>query len=225
MSQLLTISLFDLLKLREIKLKKNTAKPFGKVEAKLINKKDILRMYLSKGSLSNCEEVADGVAERSVTDLARLILFKLDLNDGLYQITDGRDYKQTGFWSVFKFGMILTMGRSGPREQWEDLYRQMWRPAESSEVAGVINRGNTSVATCFSCSTEESVGIKLMHKMGSGQCHFAKGKSQPKHYEQAFWLDLYWPSGGTLCPALGPILPRRCRVIGESLEDSSGNKQ
>lgn len=28
------------------------------------------------------------------------------------------------------------MGRSGSREQWEDLYRKMWRPAESSEVAG-----------------------------------------------------------------------------------------
>lgn len=44
--------------------------------------------------------------------------------------------------------------------------------------------------------------------MGPGQCYFVKGKSQPKHYEQAFWLDFYWPSGGTLCPALGPILPR-----------------
>lgn len=43
-------------------------------------------MYLSNGSLSNCEEVADGVAERSVTDLARFSIFKLDLNDGLYQI-------------------------------------------------------------------------------------------------------------------------------------------
>lgn len=50
------------------------------------------------------------------------------------------------------------MGRSGTREQWEDLYRQMWRPAESSEVAGVITRGNTSVTTCFSCSTEEALG-------------------------------------------------------------------
>lgn len=82
----MTVSLFDLLKSREIKLEKTTAKPFGKVEAKLIKKKDILRVYLSKGSLSNCEEVADGVAERSVTDLARFSVFKLDLNDGLYQI-------------------------------------------------------------------------------------------------------------------------------------------
>lgn len=82
----MTVSLFGLLKLREIKLKKTTAKPFGKVEAKLIKKKDILSVYLSKGSLSNCEEVADGVAERSVTDLARFSIFKLDLNDGLYQI-------------------------------------------------------------------------------------------------------------------------------------------
>lgn len=39
MSQLLTISLFDILKLREIKLEKTTAKPFGKVEEKLIKKK------------------------------------------------------------------------------------------------------------------------------------------------------------------------------------------
>lgn len=88
-----------------------------------------------------------------------------------------------------------------------------------------MDRGNTSVATCFSCSTEEDLGVKLMHKMGPSQCHFAKGKSQPKHYEQAFWLDLYWPSGGTLYPALGPILPRRCRAIGESQVESSGNKQ
>lgn len=138
---------------------------------------------------------------------------------------DGRDYKQTGFWSVFKFGMILTMGRNGPREQWEDIYRQMWRPAESSEATGVINRGNTSVAMCFSCPTEEALGVKLMHKMGPGQCYFAKGKPQPKHYEQAFWQDLYWPSGGTLCPALDPVLPRRCRAIGENLEYSSGNNQ
>lgn len=38
MSQLLTILLSDLLKLREINLEKTTAKPFGKVEAKLIIK-------------------------------------------------------------------------------------------------------------------------------------------------------------------------------------------
>lgn len=48
----------------------------------------------------------------------------------------GETTSRLAFWSVFKFRIILTMGRSGSREQWEDLYRKMWRPAESSEVAG-----------------------------------------------------------------------------------------
>lgn len=48
----------------------------------------------------------------------------------------GETTSRLDFWSVFKFRIILTMGRSGSREQWEDLYRKMWRPAESSEVAG-----------------------------------------------------------------------------------------
>ena len=137
---------------------------------------------------------------------------------------DGRDYKQTGFWSGFKFRMILTMGRTGPREQQADPYRQMPRPAETCEVAGLINRGNTSVTMWpGSCSTEEDLGVKMEHKVGTGRCHFAKGKSQPGQYEQAFWLALYWPSGGTLCPALGLVLPKRCGAIGQSLEESSGN--
>lgn len=49
MSQLLTISLSDLLKLREIKLEKSTAKPFGKVEAKLIKKKNHTESLFIKG--------------------------------------------------------------------------------------------------------------------------------------------------------------------------------
>lgn len=60
---------------------------------------------------------------------------------------DGRDDKQTGFWSWFKFRMILNMGRSGPREQQADPHRQMPRPAETCEVAGLINRENMAEIT------------------------------------------------------------------------------
>lgn len=47
----------------------------------------------------------------------------------------------------------------------------------------------------------------MKHMVGISQCHVAKGKLQPMQYEQAFWLALYQPSGGTLCPALSPVLP------------------
>lgn len=110
---------------------------------------------------------------------------------------DGRDYKQTGFWSGFKFRMIFTMGRSGPREKWADQYRQMLRHAETCKVAGLINRGSTSLTMWpDSCSTEEDLGIKMEHKVNTSWCHFAKGKSQLGQYEQAFWL------AGWLCTGL-----------------------
>lgn len=62
----------------------------------------------------------------------------------------------------------------------------------------------------------------MKHKVGKSHCHFANGKShaKPMQCEQAFWLALYQPSGGTLCPALGPVLPKRCGTIGESLGTS-----
>lgn len=105
--------------------------------------------------------------------------------------------------------MILNMGRSGPREQQADPHRQMPRPAETCKVAGLINRENMSEITWPGiCSTEEDLVVKMEHKVGTSRYYLAKGKSQPGQYYQAFWLALYWPSGGTLSPALSPMLPK-----------------
>lgn len=58
------------------------------------------------------------------------------------------------------------MGRSGPREQQVDPYRQMPRPAETCEVAGLINRENMSEITWPGiCSTEEDLVVKMEHKV------------------------------------------------------------
>lgn len=47
------------------------------------------------------------------------------------------------------------------------IYTDKCGPAESSLVAEVINRGNTSVAMCVSCPTEEALRVKLMHESRS----------------------------------------------------------
>lgn len=54
-----------------------------------------------------------------------------------------------------------------------------------------------------SCSTVEDLGVKMEHNAGTSWCHFAKGKSLLRQYEQAFWLALYQLSGGTVS-SFGP---------------------
>lgn len=70
-----------------------------------------------------------------------------------------------------------------------------------------------------SCSTEEDLGVKMEHNAGTSWCHFAKGKSPLR---LSGWLCTSFQV--EQCPALGPILLKRCGAIRENLEDSSGNK-
>ena len=60
---------------------------------------------------------------------------------GSIESTDARDHKQTGFWSAFRFEVILT-----PREKCSKRTagRCVQTNAETSEVAGVISRRNTA---------------------------------------------------------------------------------
>lgn len=143
---------------------------------------------------------------------------------GSIESTDARDHKQTGFWSAFRFEVILT-----PREKCSKRTggRCVQTNAETSKVAGVISRRNTAPSKwAGSCSAEMRLGVKMKHKVGVSQCHFVKGTSQ---HEQAFWmacwLILYESSGATLCPALGPFIPKRCGTIGKSLEGVFEYKQ
>lgn len=77
--------------------------------------------------------------------LARFNSFKLGLDDGLCQIYRWESLQADWLLVRIQIQNDLDHGEKWSKRTAADLYRQMSRPAEILEAAGLIDRGSTSM--------------------------------------------------------------------------------